>query len=67
MEKNEYKKVSIKNGTCYQFDGIIKLEDFYFSNILINEKSHENIYAPNLYLWVMSFHINFNWSKALPY
>ena len=50
MEKNEYKKVSIKNGTCYQFDGIIKLEDFYFNNLLINEKSHENIYAPNFYL-----------------
>ena len=36
-------KNRIKNCTCYYFDDIIKLEDFGLDNILINEKSHENI------------------------
>ena len=27
---------------CYYFDDIIKLEDFDFDNILIDEKSYEN-------------------------
>ena len=43
MENNELKKVCIKNRTCYYFNDIIKLEDFDFDNILIDEKSHENI------------------------
>ena len=29
--------------TCYHFGDIIKLEDFDIDNILIDEKSHENI------------------------
>ena len=33
----------ILNHTFYYFDDIIKLEDFDTDNILINEKSHENI------------------------
>ena len=28
MENNEFKKVCIKNCTCYYFHDIIKLEDF---------------------------------------
>ena len=40
---NELKTVPIKNHTCYYFDDIIKLEDFDLDNILIDEKSHENI------------------------
>ena len=43
MENNEIKIVCIKNRTCYYFDDIIKLEDFDLDNILIDEKSHENI------------------------
>ena len=43
MENNEYIKVFIKNFMCYYFDDIIKLEDFDFSNILIDKKSHKNI------------------------
>ena len=39
MKNNEFQKVCIKNCTCYYFDGIIKLEDFNFDNILIDEKS----------------------------
>ena len=37
------KKVHIKNRTYYYFDDIIKFEDFDFYNILIDEKSQENI------------------------
>ena len=43
MENNEFKKVGIKNRTCYYFDDIIKLENFDFNNILIYEKSYKNI------------------------
>ena len=44
MENNEIWKVWIKYRTCYYFDKMIKLEDFDFDNILIDEKLHENIY-----------------------
>ena len=43
MENNELKKVRIKHCTCCYFDDIIKLEDFDFDNILIDEKSYKNI------------------------
>ena len=41
MGNNEFKKVPIKNWTCYYFDDIIKLEDFDLDNILIDKKSHK--------------------------
>ena len=41
MKNNEFKKVPIKNCTCYYFDEITKLEDFDFNNILTVKKSHE--------------------------
>ena len=44
MENNKFKKVCIKNRTCYYFHNIIKLEDFGLDNILIDKKSHENIF-----------------------
>ena len=43
MENNELKKVRIKNRTCYYFNDIIKSEDFDLDNVLIEEKSQENI------------------------
>ena len=43
MGNNEFRKLCIKNPTCYYFDDIIKLEDFDIDNILIDEKSHEII------------------------
>ena len=46
MENNEFKEVRIKNRTCYYFDDIFKLEDL--DNILIDEKSHENIFIYNI-------------------
>ena len=33
MENNEFEEVRIKNRTCYYFNGIIKLEDFYIDKI----------------------------------
>ena len=33
------KKINTKNHTCYYFDEIIKIEDFDFDNILLDEKS----------------------------
>ena len=44
MENNEFKKVCIKNHTCYYSDDIIKLEDFDHDKVLKDEKSHENIF-----------------------
>ena len=38
MEKNEFKKVRIKNRTCYYVDDIIKLEDFDIDKTLIGVK-----------------------------
>ena len=43
MENNKIKKVHIKNGTSYYFDEVITFRDFDFDNILIDEKSHENV------------------------
>ena len=48
MENNEFKKARIKNRSCYNFDNIIKLEDFGLDNISIDEKSHENILIYNI-------------------
>ena len=43
MKNNEFTKVCIKNHTCYYFNDIIKLENFDTDNILIDEKSQENV------------------------
>ena len=44
MENNDKLEViDIKNHTCYYFDDIIKTEDFDLHNILIDERSYENI------------------------
>ena len=43
MESNDkLKEINIKNRTYY-FDGIIKIKDFDFGNILLDEKSYRNI------------------------
>ena len=44
MENYELKKISIKVPMCYYFNDIIKLRDFALDKILIDEKSHENIW-----------------------
>ena len=44
MESNhELKEVNIKHCTCYCFDGIIKIEDFCFDYIIIDEKSYKKV------------------------
>ena len=49
MNNNDkWKEIDIKNHTCYYFDGIIKIEDFNLDNILIDEKSFENILVFNI-------------------
>ena len=50
MENNKLKEISIKNRTCYYFDDIIKIEDFDFDTILIDEKACENILVSNISL-----------------
>ena len=42
-EMNNLREINIKNRTCSFFDDIIKIEDFDFDNILLDEKSPENI------------------------
>ena len=41
MENNG--QVCTKNRKCYYFDDILKQEDFNLDNILMDEKSHQNI------------------------
>ena len=36
-------KNRIQNCACYYFNDIIKIEDFDFDKILLDEKSYENI------------------------
>ena len=45
---DKLKELDIKNCTCYYFDDIIKTEDFDLDNILIYEKSYENISIYNI-------------------
>ena len=40
--------INIKNRTCYYFHDIIKIENFNLVNILIDEKSYENILVYNI-------------------
>ena len=47
MKNNKF-QVLIKNRTCYYFDDIIKLNICFFDNILIDEKSQENILIYNI-------------------
>ena len=64
MENNEFKKVRIKNRTCYYFNDTIKLEELDIDNILIDEKSHENFLIYDISYKTLigrkSFRIRFN-------
>ena len=58
MESNEkLKEFNIKNQMCYYFDGITKIEDFYF-DILINE-NHAKMF------WLLTFHTTLIGAKPL--
>ena len=41
--KTEFKKIDIKNRTCYYFDDLIRVEDIDFDNILLDEKLYQKI------------------------
>ena len=45
---NNLKEIGIKNCTCYYFSSKIKIEDFDFGNILLDEKSYKNIFVHNI-------------------
>ena len=65
MESNDkLKETDIKNRTCYYFDGIVKIEDFDLDNLLIYEKSFENILVFNIFYKILiaakPFCIRFN-------
>ena len=40
---DKLKGISIKNHMCYYIDGIIKIEDYAFDNVLIDVKLYNNI------------------------
>ena len=40
---NNLKEFNIKTRTCCYFDGMIKIEDFDFDDILLDKKSNRNI------------------------
>ena len=58
MQNNEFRKVRIKNRTCYYLDDIIKSEDFDFDNILI-DKNLMKVF------WLITFRTEF-WSLTGP-
>ena len=45
---DELKEIDIKNCMCHYFEDIIKTEDFNLDNILIDEKSYENLSVYNI-------------------
>ena len=42
--KDEFKKIDIKNRTCYYFHDIMTVIDIDFSDILLNKKSYKLIF-----------------------
>ena len=49
MESNDkLKEIDIKNCAFYNFDNIIKFDDFVFDDIIIDEKSYQNILVYNI-------------------
>ena len=45
---DKLKEIDIINRACYYFDDTIKIEHFDLDNILIDEKSSENIFVYNI-------------------
>ena len=64
MENNEFKKVYIKNRTCFYFDDIIKLDDFDIDNFchwwkntrnnLIYDISYKTLIGSKPYYWILN-------------
>ena len=45
---NEFKRINIKNRTCYYFDDAMEVEDISADRILLDKKSYENILVYNI-------------------
>ena len=41
--KSEFKKINMKNRTCYYFDDIMRVIGIDFNNILFNKKLYKNL------------------------
>ena len=46
--KNGFKKINVKNCTCYDFDDIMKVKDINVDRIFLDKKSYGNILAYNI-------------------
>ena len=47
-------EIDIKNQRCYYFDDIMRVGDFDFDNILLDEKSYQNS-CENILIYVISY------------
>ena len=65
MESNEKLKIgkNKENGTCC-FDDIIKFEDFDLHNIVIDEKSFENVLVYNIWYKTLIDAKSWAWWKS---
>ena len=52
--KYELKETDIKNCTCYYFSYVIRVGDFDFDNILLDENLYENSYE-NILIYDISY------------
>ena len=53
--KDEFKKINIKNRTCYYFDYIVRFwdRDIEFKDILLDEKKYETY--ENIWIYELSY------------
>ena len=54
---NNLKEINRKNHTCYYFNDICRTEDFDFDNVLLDEKSYENVLVHDISSWVLKNHL----------
>ena len=54
---NNLKEINRKNHTCYYFNDICRTDDFDFDNVLLDEKSYENVLVHDILSWVLKNHL----------
>ena len=54
---NNLKEINRKNHTCYYFNDICRTDDFDFDNVLLDEKSYENVLLHDILSWVLKNHL----------
>ena len=54
---NNLKEINRKNHTCYYFNDICRTDDFDFDNVLLDEKSYENVLLHDISSWVLKNHL----------